>query len=52
MLVATVAAVDHGDLRILGSEPHRTVARMADDHDVGIVGNDPNRVGEALALSR
>ena len=50
MLVAAVAAVDHRDRRIFGGEPRRAVARMADHHDVGVVGDHPHRVGEALAL--
>jgi hypothetical protein len=45
MLVAAVAAVDHGNLRIFGGQARRAVTRMADDDDVGIVGNDPNGVG-------
>ena len=52
MLVAAVAAVDHGNLRIFGCQARRAVARMADDDDVGIVGNDPDCVGEAFALGR
>ena len=50
MLMAAVAAVDDRDRRIVGGEPRRAVARMADDDQVGIVGDDPHRVGEALAL--
>ena len=52
MFVAAVAAVDHRDLRILGGEPRRTVARVANDDDVAIIGDDPDRVGEAFALGR
>src|SRR5271155_1773056 len=48
--MAAVAAVDHRDFRIFGSQPRGAVARMANDDDVGIIGNDPDRVGEALAL--
>ena len=52
VLVAAVAAVDDGNLRIFGRQPRRAVARMADDDDVGVVGNDPDRVGEAFAFGR
>ena len=52
MLVAAVAAIDHRDLRIFGRQPRRAVARVADDDDVGVVGNDPDGVGEAFALGR
>src|ERR1700675_3865302 len=50
MLVAAVAAVDYGNLRIFGGQTRGAVARMADDDDVGIVGNDADGVGEAFAL--
>ncbi len=50
MLVAAVAAVDHRDRRKFGGEPHRAVARMADDDHVGVVRDHPHGVGEAFAL--
>ena len=50
MFVAAVAAIDHRDRRILGSEPRGAVARMANDDDIGVVGDDANRIGEAFAL--
>ena len=50
MLVAAVAAIDHRDLRIFGGEPCGAVARMADDDDVGVIADDADGVGEALAL--
>jgi hypothetical protein len=50
MLVAAVAAVDHGNLRIFRREPRRTVARMADDDDVGVIGNHPDGVGETFTF--
>ena len=50
MLVAAVAAVDHRDLRVFGGEPRGAVARVTDDDDVGVVADDSDRVGEALAL--
>ena len=50
VLVAAVAAIDHRDLRIFGGEPRRAVARMADDDDVGVIGDHADGVGEAFAL--
>src|SRR5580700_9410829 len=50
MLVAAVAAVDHRDLRILSGEPRRAVAWMPDNDDVGVIGNDPDCVGEAFTF--
>ena len=41
-----------GNLRIFGGQPCGAVARMADDDDVGIVADDADGVGEALALGR
>ena len=48
--MAAVAAIDHRDLRIFRREPRGAVARMADDDDIGVIGDDADRVGEALAL--
>ena len=50
MLMRAVAAVDDRHLRIFRGEPRRAVARMADDDDVGVVGNHADRVGETFAL--
>ena len=52
VLMAAVAAVDDRNRRVFGGEPCRAVARMADDDNVGIVGDDADGVGEALALGR
>jgi hypothetical protein len=52
MLVTAVAAIDHRDLRIFGRQARRAVARVADDDDVGVVRDDPDRVGEAFAFGR
>ena len=35
----------------VGGEPRGAVARMADDDNVGIVSDDPDRIGEAFALA-
>src|SRR5579885_1092086 len=50
VLVRAVAAVDDRDRRVFGGKPRRTVARMADDDDVGVVRDDADGVGETLAL--
>ena len=50
MFVRAVAAVDDGNLRIFRRQARGAVARMADDDDVGVVGDDADRVGEAFAL--
>ncbi len=50
MFVRAVAAIDHGNLRIFRRQARGAVARMADDDDVGVVGDDPDRIGEAFAL--
>src|SRR5262249_54281240 len=45
-----VAAVDHRNGRILGCKASRAVARVPYDHDVGVVRDHSNRVGEAFPL--
>ena len=50
VLVAAVAAVDHRDRRILGRKPRRAIARVTDDHEVRIIRDHPDGIGEALAL--
>ena len=41
-----------GICAVFGRKPRGAVARMADDDDVGVVGDDPDGVGEAFALGR
>ena len=52
MLVAAVAAVDHRDLRVFRREPRRAVARVADNDNIGVVRNDPDRIRQAFAFCR
>ena len=50
MLAAAVAGVQHRAWRVLGSDARRAVMRMAQHDQVGIAGDDADRIGQALAL--
>ena len=50
VVVAAVARVDDGNLRVHGSDQRRAFLRVAHGNDVGIAAHGAHRVGNALAL--